>query len=75
MTGVVGRLAEQVAHPRLATAVAVGLVVLATGGVLWVSGRDVLGLRLVVVGYVVALAGAAGYVSVAVFERRDRRLE
>lgn len=77
MTGRLTLLADRVAHPRLALVVLVGGAVGVAGLLLWLAAGDALavfGFRVAIVGYVVALVGLSGYVSVSVFERREDRL-
>lgn len=79
MSAVPRRFADRFAHPRLAAVLLAGVVVLVAGGALWAltgsaSGLRIVGFRLVVVGYLLALAGGAGYLAFAAFEFRDRNL-
>lgn len=79
MSAVAGRFAERFAHPRLAALVTTGLVFLVGGGVAWAlapprSALGATGYRLLVVGYLLALAGGSGYVAFLAFEFRDRNL-
>jgi hypothetical protein len=70
------RFAERFAHPRLAAAFLAGLAVLAAGTAVTALAPDAgtLGGRLLVVGYLLALAGGTGYLAFAAFEFRDRTL-
>lgn len=63
------------AHPRLAAVVAAGALAGLVGALLWLAGTPRVGARLVLVGVVVAMFGISGYVSVSVFEGRDREFE
>lgn len=60
-------------HPRLSLAVAAGLALLVTGGVLAAAdalaatGTGLLGIRVGFVGFVCFVFGAAGYVALGVF--------
>jgi len=64
-----------VAHPRLLVLVVAGAVVGVIGTVLLLAapgpgaGAATLGLRLGIVGYLVCLLGASGYLAFTVFER------
>lgn len=78
MTGRPTPLAGRVARPRLAALALVGVAVGVAGLLVWLAAADALaalGLRAAIVGYVVALLGLSGYVSVRVFDRREERLD
>jgi hypothetical protein len=63
------------AHPRLLVLAAVGVAAVVLGGVLVLAtsgpagGPGTLGIRLAIVGALLFLLGASGYVAFAVFER------
>lgn len=60
-------------HPRLVVLAVVGALVGLAGSILVLAdpapGTEVLGLRLAVLGYLVFLLGASGYLAFAVFDR------
>lgn len=71
-----GQFAERFAYPRLAATFLAGLAVLAAGAAATALAPDAgsLGGRLLVVGYLLALAGGTGYLAFVAFEFRDRNL-
>jgi len=71
--GVLGWFSRR-AFPRLAALVVLGAVVAIVGTVLLLvgsgdGGRAMLGFRLALVGYLVFLFGASGYLAFSLFER------
>ena len=79
MSAVRRRFVDRFAHPRLAAVFLAGVAALVAGAGVWAatgadSGLRVLGFRLLVVGYLLALAGGAGYLAFSAFEFRDRNL-
>lgn len=69
---------ERFARPRLASLGLAGILLAGVGGLLWLAspgaGLRGTGFRLLILGYVLALAGATGYLSFAAFDYRDRQL-
>lgn len=55
--------------PRLAIVVLLGALLVAAGAVLALAGTGPLGTRVLILGAIVLLFGASGYVSVTVFSR------
>lgn len=79
MTGVLRRAGDRFAHPRLAALFGLGLAVGLAGTVAWLltpttGGGRTTAARLLVLGYLLALAGGSGYLAFAAFEYRDRQL-
>lgn len=79
MSAVRRRLDDRFAHPRLAALAIAGAALLAVGGLAWLvaptgSPLQATAFRLLVVGYLLALAGGTGYLAFLAFEFRDRTL-
>ena len=55
--------------PRLAAVVVIGALLVAAGAGLAILGRDPLGTRLTILGAIVLLFGASGYLAFAAFGR------
>lgn len=79
MSAIARGFAGRFAHPRLAFVGLAGVALVIVGGVGWLApgvaeGVRVTALRVMVLGYLLALAGGSGYVAFAAFEFRDEKL-